>query len=196
MRGLSWLVAILSAWAISSVVHAAEIPGNLAPNASFELPENGADQQPVGWNVFSSKDRKTTLTDKVAASGRQCLKMTAQGLVNAFQGITFAIPVSEGEKYTFEAKCIADKEDRPGGTMDVRLVIEWKRDDNSEVSRTTSNPVKATQISRLRWETMSLKKIPVPKDAVKAVFGIHLCDNDRGGSGTVYVDDVVILKGY
>lgn len=196
MKGVSALVAILFAWTISIVIHAAEIPGNLAPNPSFEQPENGAEQPPEGWNVFASKDRKTMLTDKMAASGRQSLKMTAQGIVNAFQGITFHHPVSEGEKYTFEAKYIADKEDRPGGTMDVRLVIEWKREDGSEVSRTMSHPVKAAQISRLRWETMSLKKIPVPKDAVKAVFGIHLCDNDRGGSGTVYVDDVVILKQY
>lgn len=176
-------------------VRAAEVPGNIAPNFSFEELADASGKKPLGWDVFSNdKNAKIELTDKLAASGRQSLKMTATGVAKGYQGVNFSLPVSEGEKYSFDVQYIGDKDDRPGGTMDLRLVIEWKRMDGSEISRTSSTPIKAPQISRLRWETLSLKKVPVPKDAVNAVFGIHLCDNERPGSGTVYVDDVVILK--
>lgn len=189
-----WLgVVFCSILIIPLAGFAADIPGNLAPNPSFEIPENGAGQLPAGWNPFSSKQLKAALTDKVAATGKQSLMLNPQGVTWGAGGIWLPLPVEEGAKYTFEAKYIADKEDRPSGTIDLRLVIEWKREDGSEISR-INQPVKAHQISRLRWETLSLRKVQPPKGAAKGVFGIHVCDNERSGSGTVYVDDVVILR--
>jgi hypothetical protein len=192
---ISWVRMMVCGCVMAPLIgFAADIPGNLAPNPSFELPENGAGQLPEGWRFFASKPQKIALTDKVAASGKQSLMMTALGAPQAFQGVTCEVPVKEGEKYTFEVKYLADKDDRPGGTLDLRLVVELKRENGSEVARPMSQPVKASQFSRLRWETLALRKLLIPKDVVKVVAGIHLCDNERGGSGTVYLDDMVILK--
>lgn len=143
---------------------AADIPGNLAPNPSFELPENGSGKQPDQWSVFGSKQKKAVLTDTIAHSDRQSLMLSPQGVVDGFGGVIFALPASESEKFDFEAFYIEDKTNRPDGTLHIMLVIEWKRADGAEISRITTYPLKAHQISRLRWESIALRKVVAPKD--------------------------------
>lgn len=167
---------------------------NLAPNASFEEPDGGIGQTPTGWFPFSSKLNTSTLSDKTARSGKQSLRMAAQKIPDAYQGMNLAMPVAEGERYNFSAFLIGDKEDKAGGTAHGMLVIEWKREDGSEISRTLSKQWKAQSISRLRWEPISLDKATAPKGAVKAVFGIHFCDGPQGGKGAIFVDDMAIEK--
>lgn len=188
------IVTALVGFLVGDFSLAADIPGNLAPNPSFELPENGSGQPPSGWTVFASKQKNVALTDTIARSGRQSLAFSAQGMVNAFAGVIFTLPASEGEKFDFEVSYTGDKTNRPDGTLHIMLLIEWKRADGTEIARTMTPPLKAHQISRLRWESMALRKAVAPKDTDKAIFGIHCCDGERGGRGTVYFDDVVILR--
>jgi len=167
---------------------------NLADNPSFEQPENGTGQNPANWNVFTSKLNTMGISDVVAHTGLQSLKMAAQKIPNAYQGITIEKDVAGGEKYSFSVFLIGDKDDRIGGTAHGMLVIEWKRPDGSEISRTLSKVWQARGISRLRWEQLSIPKAKAPKEATKAIFGIHLSEGKKGGKGCIYVDDVVIER--
>lgn len=168
---------------------------NLAPNPSFENLVAEGVMEPAGWSIFTSKHRNCRLSHTVASSGKYSLKLWAQGEPMAFVGVTFTIPVEEGQKFDFEAKCIADKLEKSRGTTDIKLVIEWRKEDGSEISRSIGAPLLVTQLSRLRWSTVSLRKAEAPRGAVTGVFGIHLCDGPKPNStGTVYVDDVVITR--
>lgn len=192
---LGFLILSAAVLAISCPpAQAQDESSNLAPNASFEEPDGGIGQTPTGWFPFTSKMNTSTLSDMAARTGKQSLRMSAQKIPDAYQGMNLAIPVTEGEKYDFSAFVIGDKEDKAGGTAHGMLVIEWKREDGSEISRSLSKQWKAQGISRLRWEPISLDKAIAPKGAVKAVFGIHFCDGPQGGKGAIFVDDMMIEK--
>lgn len=194
MPASKWVVAMLLCPALLISSHAQQEESNLAVNPGFEEPAGGVGQPPTGWMLFTSKMNMMGVSDKAARSGSQSLKMSAQNLPDAFQGANFFTDVNEGERYNFSAFLVSDREDKIGGTAHVMLVIEWKRADGTEVTRTLSSLSHAQNISRLRWEQIQLAKVQVPKGAVKAAFGIHLCEGKKGGKGTVFVDDVLIER--
>jgi len=167
---------------------------NLATNPSFEEPENGVGQIPDTWSFFTSKMNTMGLSDEAARTGVQSLKMTAQKAPDQYQGVHIILPVAESETYSFSAHLISNRDDRIGGTAHGMLVIEWKLDDGTEVSRTISDIWEARSLSRLRWEQIAIKKIDVPPGAVEAIFGIHISDGPKGGKGSIFVDDVVIER--
>ena len=73
------------------------------------------------------------------------------------------------------------------------LVIEWKSADDKEMSRTLSK-MWDPGLSKLRWEQISINNAEPPKGAVSATFGIHFCDGKSGASGSVFVDDVMLIE--
>ncbi len=188
------LVSFILCPALILAAYAQQPDSNLTANPSFEEPEGGVGQGPASWMLFTSKINAISLSDRAARTGSQSLKMSAQKLPDAFQGANMFLDVNEEERYSFSAYIIGDREDKIGGSAHGMLVIEWKREDGSEITRTVGPQWEARNLSRLRWEQIQLNKIPVPKGAVKAVFGIHLCDGKQGGKGSIYVDDVIIER--
>ena len=165
---------------------------NLVPNPGFEEPV-GEGQEPKGWEIFSTKKKGILTTQLIKKSGSQAVRMSAQELAKSYQGMTLTLPVAAGEKYTFTVALINDKQSPLGGSAFGSLVIEWKNEAGKEISRVTS-PSWTKSLSRIRWDTVTIKKAQVPPDAVKAIFGIHLSDGDEGGGGAVVIDDVGIVR--
>jgi hypothetical protein len=73
------------------------------------------------------------------------------------------------------------------------LVIEWKSADNKEMSRVLSK-LWDPGLSKMRWEQFSINNAEPPKGAVGATFGIHFCEGKDIASGSVFVDDVVLIE--
>ena len=88
--------------------NSAQAKENLAANPGFENPAGEA-LQPAAWNIFSTKKVDILTTQATKKSGNQAVRMTAQDLPKAFQGMTHTLPVVAGEKYTFSAALINDK---------------------------------------------------------------------------------------
>jgi hypothetical protein len=169
-----------------------ETPANLAPNASFEDPA-AEKEPPTGWAVFATKSPAMTTYRGTAHSGEQCLKFETQKSAKDFQGLLQTLPVEAGAKYTFRAFLTNNKEDPLGGSAYGNLVIEWKNSADREVGRSSSTTWNRS-LSRMRWDEVVIRKAIAPKDAVRGVFGIHLNEGDQGGSGSVLVDDAMIIK--
>lgn len=166
---------------------------NLAPNPGFEQPTSPEGASPENWNAFSSKVNGIGVSKAAKHGGEQCMKMAAQNVPEAYQGLVLDMPVSPGDIYTFSAYVMNNKDDQLGGTAQGSLVIEWINASSKEVARSTSVPWDRN-ISRMRWEAVSISKAKVPEGATLARFGIHLNDGKSGGKGSVFVDDVVIGK--
>lgn len=165
---------------------------NIAPNPGFESPATEG-MQPDGWTPFTSRIMNIIVTKANPHGGEQSLKMSAQKAPKEFQGLLFNLPVAEGERYSFTAFVRNDNADPLGGTARGQLVIEWQTAAGKEVSRATS-PEWGPSLTRLRWDTASVKKTEVPKGATAAKIGIHMHEGPRGGQGSFYVDDVVIIR--
>ena len=170
----------------------AEAEENLAVNPGFEDPA-GEGLQPAAWNIFSTKKVDILTTQSTKKSGNQAVRMTAQDMPKAFQGMTQTIPVAAGEKYTFSADLINDKLSPLAGSVSGTLVIEWKNGEGKEINRAISPPW-TRSLSRIRWGTVTIKKVEAPSDAVQAIFGIHLSEGEEGGKGSVVIDDVKIVR--
>jgi hypothetical protein len=166
---------------------------NLAPNPGFEQPTAPEGASPENWNAFSSKVNGIGVSKAARRNGDQCLKMAAQKVPEAYQGLVLDMPVSPGDVYTFSAYITNNKDDQLSGTAQGSLVIEWINANNKEVARSTSTPWDRNA-SRIRWEAASISKVKVPEGAALARFGIHLNDGKSGGKGSVFIDDVVIEK--
>ena len=166
---------------------------NLAPNSGFEQPTAPEGASPENWSAFCSKVNGIGISKAAKHGGEQCLKMAAQKAPEAYQGLVLDMPVSPGDVYTFSAYVTNNKDDQLGGTAQGSLVIEWINASNKEVARTTSTSWDRN-ISRIRWEAVSISKVKVPEGAAVARFGIHLNDGKSGGKGSVFIDDVVIEK--
>ena len=169
----------------------AEAKENLAGNPGFEEP-SGEALQPAIWNIFSSKKTDILTTQATKKSGNQAVRMTAQDIPKAFQGMTQIIPVVAGEKYTFSVALINDKLSPLTGSASGTLVIEWKNEAGKEINRATS-PAWTRSLSRIRWGTIAIKKVEAPPDATQGTFGIHLSEGEEGGKGSVVIDDVEIV---
>ena len=170
-----------------------EAAPNLAPNSGFEEPSSPEGASPEGWNAFSSKVNGIGVSRAAKHGGQQSVKMAAQKVPEAYQGLVLDMKVSPGEVYTFSAYITNNKDDQLAGTAQGSLVIEWINANNKEVARSTST-LWDRNVSRMRWEAVSISKAKVPEDAALARFGIHLNDGKSGGKGSVFVDDVVIEK--
>ena len=166
---------------------------NLAPNPGFEQPTAPEGASPENWNAFSSKVNGIGVSKAAKHSGEQCVKIAAQKVPEAYQGLVLDMPVSSGDVYTFSVYVTNNKDDQLSGTAQGSLVIEWINANNKEVARSTSNPWDRN-VSRMRWEAVSISKAKVPEGAKTARFGIHLNDGKSGGKGSVFIDDVVIEK--
>jgi len=171
---------------------AKETTTNLAPNPGFEQPPAVSNGAPEGWTYFTTKGNTICLTTEKKHGGEQCLQMAAQNVALAYQGIHVELPVAEGEKYTFEVFVTNSRSNLLSGTVSGLLVIEWKDANGQEITRAMSTSWNAA-LSRMRWESFSIKKTKAPKGAVLAKFGIQLHDGNAG-KGSVLVDDVRIEK--
>ena len=187
--------ALLIYMALAGPAWSEDKPGkpNLAPNPGFEQPSSPEGASPENWNAFSSKINKIGVSRTARHGGEQCVKMAAQGLPEAYQGLVLDMPVSPGDVYTFSAYVTNNKDDQLGGSAQGSLVIEWINASNKEVGRSTCTPWDRN-VSRMRWEAFAITKAKVPDGASLARFGIHLNDGRSGGKGSVFIDDVVIEK--
>lgn len=166
---------------------------NLALNPGFEQPTSPEGATPEKWNAFTSKINGIGISKAAKRSGEQGVKMAAQTLPGAYQGLVLDMPVTPGDVCTFSVYVMSNKDDPLGGTTQGSLVIEWINANGKEVARITSTPWDRN-ISRMRWQTISISKAKVPDGAALARFGIHLNDGMSGGKGSVFLDDVAIEK--
>ena len=166
---------------------------NLIPNAGFEQSISDEDAHPAEWICFTSKDQVLGITDSEKHSGSRSLKITAQETPNAYQGINYTFPIHTDTKYTFSVYVMNDKSNPLKSTAHGMLVIEWKAADNKEISRTLSKSWDQS-LSKMRWEQFSLNNVKPPKGAVSATAGIHLCDGESGGKGSVFLDDALLIE--
>lgn len=166
---------------------------NHVVNPSFENPPKEERNTPDDWDTFYSQAPAIQLSSEASRDGEQCVKVTAQGKPEAYQGLTQRIPVEPGEKYTFEVYVRRSKEDPPGGGAHGQLVIEWLGRGGKEVSRTVGGEWDQS-ISAIRWTRLSISKVRAPKGAKEALFGIHFIDGTRGSSGAILIDDVAVLS--
>ena len=194
---MKWFLAVLFSLMIFSVPFAAasdDIPENLAVNPGFEEPANAqAGIMPGQWITFTSKAIYIELDRELKRSGEQCLKMTAQQVVDGYQGVSQKVPVVAGDKYTFSAFVMNDKRDPLGGTGHCQLVIEWQNDLGKEIGR-KYGPISDSSLSKLRWDSTMIRNEQAPAGATLAIFGIHLSEGKKGGKGSVLIDDVLIQR--
>lgn len=168
-------------------------PDSALANPSFEGGEGVDGQLPPAWGYYSTHKPSISVTTKIGRTGSQAAEMTAQGVAQGGQGLIQRIPVNPGEVYTFTAY-VRNNPDAPlGGSAWVQLVIEWLDAAGRELTRTWGQP-QDKMMSRLRWSEMSIANVKPPPRAVKAVFGVHLYEGDKGGKGSVLVDDVGLLQ--
>ncbi len=164
-------------------------PSNLVANGNFSGGKN-ASGWPTGWEYYTTSRGGPELA---GLPGQLSVRLAAQGQPHAFQGIFQRIPVTEGERYTVNVRVLNAKDDPLGMAVVGRLVIEWINASDREVGRETANAVDGT-FSRLRWEDRSLRRIRAPKGAVAAKIGFHLFDGERGGQGSVLIDDFTVTS--
>ncbi len=166
---------------------------NLALNPGFEFPEGAKGKEPERWNSFASKTNGIGITSRDWRSGRQCVRMAAQRAKGAYQGLLLDLPAEPGERYSFSAYIKADKNDRLGGTTHCLLTIEWLDENGKQISKSDSK-VWGRTLSRLNWKRVAVEKATAPEDAVLARCVIQLKDGEKVGSGSIFVDDVLIRR--
>jgi hypothetical protein len=172
----------------------ANVPAaNLAVNGGFERPAGQRDIMPEDWFSFASDSLRIFVTDEIARSGRQALKMEAQGKAEAYMGIIARFPVKAGRSYAMEAYFRRNRDNSLGGTARVQIVIEWLDADGNELKRDESRTF-GQNLSAMRWERRTLMGKTAPPGATEAVFGIHLNDGDDGGRGSLFIDDCAIFE--
>ena len=194
---MKWLLAVLFSSMVFSLSLASasdEMPANLAVNPGFEEPTNAQTGiMPGQWITFTSKAIYIELDREFKRSGEQCLKMTAQQVVDGYQGVSQKIPVVAGDKYTFSAFVMSDKRDPLGGSGHCQLVIEWQNELGKEIGR-KYGPISDSSLSKLRWDSTMIRNEQAPMGATLAIFGIHLSEGKKAGKGSVLVDDVLIQR--
>lgn len=191
-------IAVICASALSlcawSVCAADEPEADAAlANSSFEGGDQVEGQLPPPWGYYSTHKPSVSVTTKIGRSGSQAAEMNAQGIAQGGQGLIQRIPVSPNEVYTFTAYVRSNPDAPLGGSAWVQLVIEWLDAAGRELTRTWGQP-QDKMMSRLRWSEMTIANVKPPPRAVKAVFGVHLYEGDKGGKGSVLVDDVALLQ--
>ncbi len=196
MKRVQWFAgAICGMLMISATDVLAQETGsrNLAENPGFEAPINAPEGSPPGspWETFTSKINRMQVSREAVRTGEQSIKFSAQKIVKGYQGMTQHLPVTAGTKYSFFIYAMSDKNDPMGGSAHLQLVIEWLNADGKEIGRDYSAMI-TSSLSRMRWELMALRKKAAPSGVASARFGIHLSEGEKGGKGSVFVDDAFV----
>ena len=107
--------------------------------------------------------------------------------------LTQRLDVVAGGKYTFSAGVINDENEPLKGTTYLQLCIEWLNEEGRELARNFTRPQGQT-FSKSRWVRVAVDKTKAPPKAVRAVVGIHMFEGERGGKGSLLIDDVVFER--
>ena len=187
------LIIVTSMIAGSAIVQAG-VSTNLLSNPSFEESDLGAPGMPSGWECISTTTKLgASITAAAHQGGSQCLRLASQGVPRACQMLTQRLDVVGSGKYTLSAGVINDESDPLKGTTYLQLCIEWLNEEGRELSRNFTHPQGQT-FSKSRWTSVALGKVKAPSKAVRAVVGIHLFEGERGGKGSLLIDDVVFER--
>ena len=180
------LVGILAVAAIAQP----EAFANLLANPGFEEPVQNNLSSPPEREAYSTAKINLSVTEAEHQGGVRCLQLSAQGVPHAAQGLIQHLDVVSGEKYTFSASVINDADAPLKGTTYLQLCIEWLDADGREVSRVFTRP-QGQAFSKSRWTILEVEKVRAPPKAIRAVVGLHLYEGERGGKGSLLVDDVL-----
>jgi hypothetical protein len=164
---------------------------NLVTNPGFEASEPGQPDRPQGWGVFTESQIPggAELSTEKAQEGKQSLKMFVPPTQNFFIGAGQEPVVSEGDKIKATAHVL---DGGLTGSTEVKIGLEWKRIDGTEISRRESQPLKAEMLSKTDWTPMEVDGI-APPGAVRV--GIVITFLPQASTvGHVYVDNVVVRK--
>ncbi len=164
---------------------------NLLANGGFE---SGAPSAAVqAWSVYASDgESKAAVADDLVRNGQGALILNANGAAGMFNGAVQTIDVVPGQRYEMEAFVHACGTNLLRGTAYGQLVIEWKAEDGTEVSRVWSDSWDHA-MSLTAWRHVRLNNLVAPEGATKAVCGVHLFDGAEASAGAVVVDDVAML---
>ena len=163
---------------------------NLLGNPGFDAPGGRAGEIPDRWAVFAEEKALIGIVPGRGLDGSPCVSLGSVNIPRTFQGIMQTVGVEEGRRYTLSALVINNKEDPLQGSAYGQLVIEWRDAAGNEVGRTWGAQWKKN-ISRIRWELMSIAKVRAPESAVEAIIGIHLYEGiQSNGKGSFLVDGV------
>jgi len=187
MRMITMIIVVL----ISVGCFADEENDNLIVNGDFEGAQE-PEGKPAGWIWFSSDKLSFELSDQIAHSGTQSLKLNAQLINNGQVGLFQTFPVEAGDKYIFSAYVINSHEDKMKGGFWGSLDIEWFDDEEHEISRQSGTSWNRN-LTKLRWKQIETK-VKVPKGATEAKFVIRLMDGSPHGKGACFIDDIVVQK--
>lgn len=185
---------IVTSLIAGSAIAQAGVSTNLLTNPSFEESDLGVPGLPAGWECVSTTTKLgMSITAAAHQSGLQGLRLTSPGVPRACQMLTQRLEVVGGGKYTFNAGVINDASDPLKGTTYLQLCIEWLNEEGRELSRNFTHPQGQT-FSKNRWALVALGKVKAPSKAVRAVVGIHMFEGERGGKGSLLIDDVVFER--
>ena len=187
-REVKAVLAVVLALIAGSVGAQPDVSTNFLSNWSFEASSPKDPAPPDGWQRYTTSKIGAFITADASQSGKQCLRFSAQGIPRAFQGLTQRMEIVSGEKYTFAASVMNDPADPLKGVVHLQLCIEWLNAEGREVFRNFTSPQQT--FSKTRWTQLMVRKVKAPPGAVCAVVGIHLYEGERGGKGSLFVDDV------
>jgi len=174
---------------------------NILENSDFEEPvlanEGFSALMPDHWEYFVSEGGvwKSGLTTKPAFSGKQSLRMSAQGKKQGVGGLLQVVDVKPHKNYTFKVHVINDEDDRMQGTTRGQISIEWLDADAHEVGRSLG-PEWSKSLSRTTWKE---KKVTAksPTDAALAKFVVTIFDGYKPGpGGAFFIDDITVKGGH
>ncbi len=164
---------------------------NLLENPGFDggIGYGGA---PGRWEYYTTLHDEMEVVAEKSRSEPKCVRMEAQKVRNGGQGILQKVPVKPGERYTFRAQIKGDSGSLRGSAFG-QLVIEWQDNRGNEIRRDVS-PAWGNGLSKSRWQEVAVKPVRAPKNAVRAIVGIHLYEGADGGKGTILIDDAEFAK--
>ncbi|HEY8241287.1 MAG TPA: hypothetical protein VIH35_07570 [Kiritimatiellia bacterium] len=171
---------------------ALDLSSNLVVNAGFEA-IGPSTNRAARWEPFTSGGLAPALKTGAAKSGTNSLQLIAQGKPRSFQGVTQILDVQPGERYDMSAFVHKVSENPLKGGAYGQLVIEWLDAEGKEIERVWG-PAWGKNLSRVRWEKVSIERAQAPPLAVRAVFGVHLYDGKGAASGSVLVDDIAVTS--
>lgn len=172
--------------------------GNLLLNDGFESPSAGAskesDTDAANWTVFSSVNGSEKVgLSAVARTGKQAARVTAQGVVDSYQGLFQAISVTPGTSYHFSLFVRNDKSHPLKGTARGQVSIEWKDAHDAEIERAWG-PTWGVSLSSTDWVRFDMT-VKAPANAAKAHFVVTQFDGkDADSGGSFLLDDATVTE--
>ncbi len=180
----------LLVWLLLSAAILADAGENLSSNPGFEDASGAAGDIPDGWVWFASEDQSVGIDEEISRSGSRSVKISAQRARDAQGGIFQELTVDPLREYTFAAYVLNDEAGPLGQWSSGMIGIEWKKADDSDISRVKSEAWN-WQLSGRRWERYFVKA-KAPSRAAKARFVIYLYDGPLPSTGSFFVDDVEV----